>query len=302
MNTVRVIATLLALAVPAAAWGQSNARTCVEVITRRTDPEELRRLVIDELERHPTHRAADDDCESYLRVEVLALADQQFVTARVNTEVPHREKVAGDDLAGAIGRVLRVVLHNDPVTLRGPHKEDVFRAGVRALKAGRFLFGAEAFQIVGLVEGEASSAPGLAFVARREVLAWHLGARLSFAHRLDGDPSELALTGHAGLQLHLAWFPWYEADTSGYLGLVLGMDHERFEGPAPLLGPGETHTFATTGFGVGVRTGLELFRTTTSRLDLFAQAVLPAYSATDDEAGVVDSWVPTVSIGAGMLF
>ncbi len=284
------------------AEAQSTTRTCVEVVTRQTDAVELRRLVMDELDRHKTHRAAEGDCESYLRVEIIALDVGRYVTARMNSEVPHRERVEGEDLAPAISRALRVVLHNDPVRLRGPRQEDVFRASVRALRDGQFLYGAEAFQVVGVVDGEVSSAPGLAFVLRREVLAWHLAARLSFAHRLDGDPEQLALTGHAGLQLQVAWFPWYSGDTSAYVGGLLGVDHVRFEGPAPLLGPRDTATFSKTGFGLGVRTGVEFFRTTTGRLDIFAQAVLPAYAATDEDAGVVDTWVPTFTVGAGMLF
>ena len=300
-RALAIVALAAAWSAPAAA--QSVAETCVEVLTRRADANELRRLVMDELDRHRTHRAAEKDCLTFLRVELIETAEHTYVTARMNAEVPHREKVDGGDLAPAISRALRVVLHNDPVRLKGPREEDFLRRSLRSLKSGRFLFGAEVFQVGALAGGELSTLPGVAFVARREVHRWHLGARLAFAHEVDEtSPMNLGLTSHVSAQLQVSWFPNWDADFSPYLAGLMGVDHQRFRGPAHLLAGEQTARASATGLGLGLRGGAELFRTTTGRVDLFAQATLPAFSSSDEEAGVVDEWVPTVTVGAGILF
>jgi hypothetical protein len=296
-----ILAALVLCGSPAAA--QSVAETCVEVLTRRADANALRRLVMDELDRHRTHRAAESDCLTFLRVELIETAEQTYVTARMNAEVPHREKVSGEDLAPAISRALRVVLHNDPVRLKGPREEDFLRRSLRSLKNGRFLFGAEVFQVGALAGEGLSTLPGVAFVARREVHRWHLGARVAFAHEVDEtNPMKLGMTSQVSAQLQVSWFPYWDADFSPYVAGLMGVDHQRFRGPARLLGAGETAKATATGLGLGLRGGAELFRTTTGRVDLFAQATLPAFSSSDEEAGVVDEWVPTVTLGAGILF
>lgn len=300
----RLLPVLLLLA-PALARGQSVTETCVEVVTRRTDADELRRLVIDELDRHATHRAAeqggDAGCQSWLRVELIDLPEGRWLTGRINTQVPHRVRIEGDALADALTELLRVVLHNDPVRLRGPREQGWFREALHSLRAGRNLYGAEAYQLGGIVDGGLSTIPGIAISFRREVDQWHLGARISFGWHLGDRGSDLDLTGHAGAQLQLAWFFLESADVSPYVAGLLGLEHQRYHGPSPLAG-GAREAYDATGFGLGLRTGVELFRTTTARLDLFTQAVLPAFVASDDDNAVIDAWVPTFSLGAGMLF
>ncbi|MCB9547219.1 MAG: hypothetical protein H6706_15415 [Myxococcales bacterium] len=295
-------ALLLAiLLVGGAARAQGPTSTCVEVLGAPAELGDLRRLVMTELDRHPTHRAAEADCSSFLRVEVLVLAGSQYLTGRINTQVPHREVVEDGDIARAVERMLRVVLHNDPVRLRGPRDEGWLRAGIAALRGGRMVYGIEAFQLMAPLDGGLESMPGLAVMVRREVASWHLAARLSYAGRTAGAGPDLHLVGDLGLQLHLAWFLSPEADTAFYLGGVAGLDHQRFEGPSAIA-PDERHSASATAFALGLRLGVELFRTTTGRLDLYAQAMAPTGASTDEEEGVVDAWVPSVSLGAGIAF
>src|SRR5262245_17733820 len=96
-------ALLMLAARPAAA----QLRTCVHVDAGKTDADALARLVKSELDRHPTHKAATEDCQADLTVELIDLGGAQgekWVTGRINTQVPYREKVRADDLATAVQR------------------------------------------------------------------------------------------------------------------------------------------------------------------------------------------------------
>ncbi|MCA9541607.1 MAG: hypothetical protein KC620_22065 [Myxococcales bacterium] len=301
---MRCLAPLALLALwPALAAAQGPTSTCVEVRTARGDADALKRLVMTELDRFPTHRATEGDCGSYLRVEVIEVAEATYVTGRINTQVPHREAVEEGDLAHAIERMLRVVLHNDPVRLRGPRSGDWLRDAFRALKRGETFYGAEAYEVATWLDGGPTALGGVAVQLRREAYDWHLGARLAFAHQFSDTPAdEVHLTSHLAIQLEAIWFPNPLADSAFYVGGVLGAEHQRFHGPAPGYGEGVAEDYNQTGLSVGARAGFELFRTTTGRLDLFAQAMLPAFLTSDDEGKVVDAWLPTLSVGAGMLF
>ncbi len=299
---MRPLITLLVTLAPLLARAQSPTETCVEVKTQREDGAAIRALVMTEVDRFPTHRSAEADCGSFLRVEIIDLSGATYVTGRINTQVPHREPVT-EDLAGAIERMLRVVLHNDPVRLRGPRSENFLKKGLRALKHGSTLFGAEAYGTMALLDGELATLSGVAATVRREAGAWHLAARIAFAHRIsDPPPGDLTLTGRVGFGLQALFFFDPLADTAFYWGLELGMDHQRMSGPAPNYGEGVDDDFSKTGLGLGGRIGVEFFRTTTGRLDLFTQLTLPIFATHDDEGGVADTWLPGLSVGAGLWF
>lgn len=283
---------------PAAA--QSPTETCVEVRTTRSDGEAIRRLVMNEIDRFPTHRSADADCGSFLRVEVIDLDGITYVTGRINTQVPHREPVT-DELGDAVERMLRVVLHNDPVRLRGPRSENILRRGLNALKHGTTLIGAEVFQTMSPLDGELASLTGVAAIVRREADDWHLAARLSFAGRLSDPPAgQLELTRRIGFGLQALFFVDAIADTSFYWGFELGLDDIEVAGPSPI--DGVAGTYSQTGFAVGARAGVEFFRTTTGRLDLFAQLTVPVTPTHDEDGAVVDAWLPALGVGAGLWF
>lgn len=298
---IRIWLTLAAVLMGAGgAFAQGPTSTCVEIAGAGDDAADLRRLVMAEIDRHATHRAATQDCASFVRIERLRIGDAVYLTGRINTQVPHREAVVDGDVGRAVERMLRVLFNNDPVRLRGPRRPNWLLDGVRALKTGRMVYGIEAFQLIALVDEGPQSVSGVAINARREVADWHLGLRLHYAGKLDGVGPDLTLVGHIAAQLHLAWFTDALGDTSFYLGALVGVDHQRFEGPSGVDG-GPSSTSATL-FGVGGRLGLETFRTTSSRLDLFAQVLAPAGSSTDANDLVIDAWVPSVTLGAGIAF
>lgn len=284
------------------AAAQSPTETCVEVETVREDAAAIRALIKTEIDRFPTHRSADEGCGSFLRVEIIDLSGSTYVTGRINTQVPHREAVV-EDLATAIERMLRVVLHNDPVRLRGPRRDNLLRRTLRGLKHGATFFGAEAYQVMTLVDGELAALPGIAAIVRREAQDWHLAARLSFAHRLSDPPTGgLELTGRVGFGLQALYFSDPLGDTSLYWGVEVGMDHQRMAGPAPGFGEGVEDAYSQTGFAIGGRVGIEFFRTTTGRLDLFSQLTIPVFATHDEEGAIVDTWLPGLSVGAGLWF
>ena len=77
-----------------------------------------------ELDRHATAPRGDQDCQGNLTVELLDLGvqDERWVTGRINTQVPFREKVGADGIGPAVQRLLTVVLNNDPLILRAPNR------------------------------------------------------------------------------------------------------------------------------------------------------------------------------------
>jgi hypothetical protein len=101
---------------------RAQLRTCVEVAAAPAETDALTRLIKSEIDRHPTHRAVSSDCESTLTVEVIDLGagGGKWLTGRLNTQVPYRERVGAEGLAPAVERLLTVLLHNDPLILRGP--------------------------------------------------------------------------------------------------------------------------------------------------------------------------------------
>ncbi|MFN3197831.1 MAG: hypothetical protein ACE366_05370 [Bradymonadia bacterium] len=306
---VAALCTLL----PTLAWSQLGILTCVDVkiTTEAAEPMEtpaLKRLVEMELERHRSHTVAGpgEGCISTLLVELIELPEGmgggRFLTGRINGGVPHREPVKAD-MEVAIERTLRIILHNDPVRLRGPAQGNFLRRSLRTLRnEGLTYYGLEMYQWTGLLEGEAESLPGLAITARREVAGWSLGGRLAVAWSPNAPRERLEVRGRLGVHAEVRWHSNPKGDASFYFAPIIGLEYMRFEGPAPLVGPGENTDYSAVGLSGGLRVGAELFRITGARLDLFAEAALPAFTATDEDNEVVDAWVPSVSAGVGIVF
>ena len=76
----------------------------------------------------------------------------------------------------------------------------------------------------------------------------------------------------------------------------------RFEGPATFDGPGATGTASSSGLSLGLRGGVETLRTADVRMLAFLQVTLPAFVSDDPDHGVVDQWVPSAALGAGVLY
>jgi hypothetical protein len=293
-------ALLALVARPAAA----QLRTCVQVEPGKTDGPALTRLVKAELDRHPSHRAVDQDCQGYLTVELLDVGGgERWVTGRINTQVPFREKVGADGIAPAVQRLLSVVLNNDPLILQGPEANTWLRRQGHALERKSVMhFGAELYELGARLGGSFDSLPGLAFTARREVSALYVGARLAGAFNPDSGGDRLHLRAQFDAQVEAALYASPAENTSLFAGALLGLSYHRFEGPATFDGPGETGTATSAGLSFGLRGGVETLRTADVHVLAFLQVTLPAYFSTDPDHGVVDQWTPTVALGAGILY
>jgi hypothetical protein len=302
------------LVVVAAVWlaaagtARAQVQTCVEIVAPQVEAEALGRLVKAEVDRHPSHRATVKDCQGYLTVELIDLGGtgaqaERWVTGRIDTQVPHREKVGADGLAAAVERLLTVVLHNDPVVLRGPESNTWMAQQKRALeRRSATRIGAEVYEIGTVVGSGLDTLPGLAFVLRREVSALYVGARLGGAIAPGHIPDRLRLRAQFDAQVELALYANPAANVTLFAGALLGLVYHRFEGPAPLDGPDATGSAVSTGMSIAVRGGVEAMRTANVRVLAFLQLQVPAFMSQDPDHGVVDRWVPNAVLGAGVLF
>lgn len=287
--------------IPLVASAQApRTRTCVQVTGAGDDTNTLEDMVRWETDRHATHVAATERCETTVRIERFDIGTRSYLTGRMNNSVPHREEIVEGDVARSIERLLRVLFNNDPVRMRGPRRFDALRQRLKSLKAGRMVYGIEAFQLVALVDDDPQSVAGIAVNVRREVDFWQIGGRLHYGGRFDGIGDDLTLVGHLAVQLNVMWFTHPNADWSVYFGTVAGLDHQRYEGPSGVDG-GPSSTSASL-FAVGGRLGVELFRATTGRADVFAQFMAPVGTTTDDQDLVIDAWVPSATMGFGVAF
>jgi hypothetical protein len=294
-------ALLTMFAGPAAA----QLRTCVHVEPGKTDADGLARLVKSDLDRHPTHRAATEDCQAELTVELIDLGAQneKWLTGRINTQVPYREKVGADGIGPAVQRLLTVVLNNDPLILKGPEANTWLRRQGRALERRSVMhIGGELYELAARLRSSFAMLPGAAIVVRREVSALHVGARLGGAFNPGSDPDRLQLRAQFDAQIEAALYAAPSENTSLFGSALLGLVHQRFEGPAPLDGPSATGTATSTGLSLGLRGGVETMRTADVHLLAFLQLTLPAFISKDIDHGVVDQWMPSLALGAGVLY
>jgi hypothetical protein len=290
------------MALPGVARAQ--LRTCVEVAAAPAETDALTRLVRSEVDRHPTHRAATGDCESTLTVEVIDLGPGgKWITGRLGTQVPYRERVGGDGLVPAVERLLTVVLHNDPLILRGPESQSWLVRQERALAVHSSThYGLEAYELATSLGGALATLPGVALSLRREVDQVAIGVRLAGAFDPGGASARLHLTAQFDAQIEATFYLRPVASVSLFASALMGLDYQRFEGPALLDGAGAGGVATGSGLAVTARLGLEALRTSDVRLLAFVDLELPTFTSRDPDHGVVDQWVPVASLGAGVLF
>ena len=174
---------------------RAQLRTCVEVAAAPAETDALTRLIKSEIDRHPTHRAASSDCESTLTVEVIDLGPSggKWITGRLNTQVPYRERVGADGLAPAVERLLTVLLHNDPLILRGPESQGWLVKQERAFALHSTThYGLEAYELAAPVGGGLATLPGVALSLRREIDQVAIGVRLAGAFNPGGRDGRAA--------------------------------------------------------------------------------------------------------------
>ena len=284
---------------------RAQLRTCVEVAAAPAETEALTRLIRSEIDRHPTHRAASSDCESTLTVEVIDLGASggKWITGRLNTQVPSRERVGGDGLAPAVERLLTVLLHNDPLVLRGPESQGWFVRQERALALHSTThYGLETYELAVPLGGTMAALPGVALSLRREIDQVAIGVRLAGAFNPGGEAATLHLAAQFDAQVEATFYFRPVESWSPFASALVGLDYQRFQGPAPLDGPGAVGVATGSGLGVTARVGLEALRTSDVRLLCFLDLELPTFVSHDPDHGVVDQWVPAASLGIGVLF
>ncbi len=292
--------SLVLLAAPAAS--AQGVPTCVDVRATHLAPAEreaLERLVRDEVLRHRTHQPAEDGCATHLSVELLELDGRRYLTGRVDLQVPVRVEV-DEGLEAAVVELLRIVLGNDPLVLEDPEALEGFGGAMRRLRRGASLWQVELHQALGVLEGRPFGLSGLSLGFRREVHRFALEARLGATVRTGESTGERTVpVAFFEATVGGRWFfaPW--ADTSLYAGASVGLVHHWLRGPLASR-PDLIDTVHVTGLAAGLRLGLEVLRTTAHRLDLFVGASLPAFVTADETAEVVDAWLPTLSLGAGL--
>jgi hypothetical protein len=299
-------AVVLALCLAPRARAAGQVTTCVSVEAPPAEHDALERLVTSEVDRHATHRSATGNCSTHLRVELLEVQNARFLTGRVGGEVPQRVPVEGKDgraLERAVTELLRIVLGNDPVVLHAPGEQSFFGARVLELKElGKNTFDVSAVETVNLVSGRAAFLPGVQLGFTREVSSWQIGIEGMFAQRLDGHAGRLDLESMGRLHISGSLYFSRDADVSGFAGVALGVAYQRFRGPrGEGLGKGDGE-YSAVGPGIGLRGGVEFFRSTVTRGALFVEAFLPMFVADDADTEIVRSWVPGLTLGAVARF
>jgi len=284
---------------------RAQLRTCVEVAAAPAETEALMRLIKSELDRHPTHRAASSDCESTLTVEVIDLGagGGKWLTGRLNTQVPYRERVGADGLAPAVERLLTVLLHNDPLVLRGPESQSwlVRQERALALKSTTHV-GLEVFERATPVGAPLSMLPGVALALRLEVDQVSIGVRVGGAFAPGADASALHLALQVDADVEAAFYFRPVESVTLFAAALVGLVYQRFEGPAPFDGPGATGVATSDGLAIGLRAGVEALRVSDLRLLCYLELEAPTFASRDPDHGVVNQWAPSAALGVGVLF
>lgn len=294
------------LGVAAPVQAQEKVATCVVVEGPTAETEALRKLVQSEVDRHPSHRAVASGCAVHLKVELIQIGSDRFLTGRVGGEVPQRVHVEGQGgkpLETALDELMRIVLGNDPIALKAPGGQSWFSEKTFSLKDhGQNTLDIAFLESASPVAGSMTFDPGIHLGFSREIESWQVGVEAVWAQGLHDHAGSVDLDTLIRLQAALTLFASAEADTSAFAGLSLGLAHQRFSGPrAAELGGGDG-SYNVTGPGAGLRGGIEFFRTTTMRAFALAEVFLPIFWADDQQAEVMKGWVPTFSLAAGVRF
>ena len=299
-----LVIVLASLAWSVRAEAQSPVGTCVQVhLPEGEDEPGFRRLVLSELSRHRTHQAAEQGCLSHLRVEVFFVGDQRYLTARMSGEVPYRVRVEGEGigpLESALSEALTVVLHNDPVRLRGPQRDAGLVGWLGTMRRrGVTVWGVQLHEMAVYAQGKACFVPAVGLMLAREAGSWQVGLGAGVGADLQGERSTVRLTSLLRVEAQLAYFFSEQASTSFYTMGMAGLLNQRFEGPVDATRRDDQ---SVAGAALGLRAGVELLRETDTRMHLFVEGVAPLYGSTDEDVGLVEGWTPVVGGGVGVVF
>lgn len=300
-----MLCTLAALLCTSKAYAQSRIGTCVRVnVPSDEDAEGFRQLVRSEVNRHRTHQAVEEGCMSHLLVEVFRVGKDRYVTGRMNAEVPYRTEVQGEGhppLEAAVEEVLTVVLHNDPVRLRGPGGDSGLVGWLGTLRRkGLSMWGVDLYEMGVYANGDVYFVPGAGLMLSREAGPWQVSLGAAAGADLQGQRSSIRLATLLRVEAQLAYYFSEDGSTSFYTMGLFGLLHQRFDGPVD--GGSYRDEQSASGAAAGVRAGVELLRETDTRMHLFVEGSAPLFSATSEDVGLVSGWTPTMGGGAGVVF
>jgi len=295
---------LVALVAWPPSWASAQRiTTCVEVRAASLTPADraaLDTLVRSEVDRHRTHiSAADATCTSHLLVELIVLEGHRYLTGRIGWQVPDRVEVDGT-LEQAAGELLTTVLHSDPVRLRRPGQDAGLGGALHRLRTeGNTIWELELSELSGWLDHRVFGLAAVAIHYRRELSQVSLGMRAAVASRTSARPDRLAPMALFSVAFEIRYHASADASTSAYIGGQLGLEHQWLYGPLR-SDPSTSDSANSTGLALGLRLGVELMRTTNTRLDLFALASAPLFRSRDAIDDVVKTWLPTLSVGIGL--
>lgn len=278
----------------------AQVRVCVEVEGQAEDAAGLAALVRAEVDAHPTHIAAEVGCEQHMRVESFELEGSRYLTGRLDALVPERLEVEEGELDAAVVELVSVLLHNDPLRLDRPGSDAGLAGALKRLRRGPDAWGVQLDERFGLLGGELVALPGIAVHLRRELLRWSVGVVFGLNGRLTPPPPTLHLRMVAHVAFAANWATNRDADAAGIFGFRVGLMHIWAQGPRQDLPESSDAAFGTGPF-VGVVSGLELFRTTTTRLGLTVAIDLPLFLLRDDADAVTRTWLPTAVFAATLV-
>lgn len=288
-----------------AAQAAASVPVCVRFTSKAVpDPQPWERLLIHEVRRHPGHHPVEHGCSTTLRVEYIHTGSTGYLTGFLDGQVPARVEVSKPaELAGAIPPLVARVLGSDPLSLAQDAAAylDALSRTDSALRQGAMLYGLEAFQTVIRGQGGADYLPGLALYLRRGLGSFAVGARgaVSFLPASPGVGERPKTTLVALLEPGFAWFASPAGRTSFYLGASGGVGVLRYAASSAEVVDEEITAW---GFVLGARLGVEMFRATDWRFDVFASATLPLFISQSRETALVDVYAPAAHGGLGIAF
>lgn len=288
---------------------EATVELCVDTRTEAADSEGWRKLVLSEVQRHPSHRVADSNCQSRLVVELFSASGARYLTVQLDGEVPDRANITKDsEIAPRLSESIAQVLGNDPMHLsEDPSKWSAMeRASRNVMMRGMNTYRLELFEVMARTDHNLTFAPGIGIGFARGAGQWQVSARLHLAGDTSGiSGQERALRLSTGMDLGIIWEASRRATTSGYLGAGAGLSVVRFAG---LLDPNDKNTMTDVHRWlpvVNLRAGLRFLRIYDFDADAFVQAslpVLPTRQIDDLMWGDDGIWTPMLEVGVGVGF
>jgi len=281
---------------------------CVDVRGPAASEGDLRRLVLDEVAHHPSHRVVDAGCTSRLSVELLDVEGARFLTARANDAVPVRYRVSSPEaLDEQVREAVTATLGADPVMLAEDPAQlsAVQRAAHSILQRGLMRYRVEIFETLIRSAPDPSFATGAAFGVTRGSENWLVAVRLYAAGSPTAREKEQRhLRLVTGLDAGLTWEASARASTSFYAHSGFGLQVLDFVG-LPSEATGGADSLVKVGAVFQGRVGVRFLRHTDADLDLFVGGYVPLFLTNDVDAplfGEGGRYTPSVQLGLGVGF